>query len=176
VGALGLLVGQRPRPGLEARRVHRVGEGRDGDRPALTLEGADGVCEVALGLAQVVRLGVDLAREDLVGQLGVRAVRRVVDPRTLRRPHPEGSPGLLGRALELVVQEPSPLGSMTTAPWPASISRPAIHAWVTVFRPRGADNQGVPAAGMPDRDPHGPPARVTADRQPVARHPASAVT
>src|SRR5688500_4808175 len=27
----------------------------------------------------------------------------------------------------------SPLGSITTAPWPAAIRRPAIHAWVTVL-------------------------------------------
>ena len=48
---------------------------RDRHRPPHPAQGADGVPEVALRLAQVVRLAVGLPREELVGQLGVGAVR-----------------------------------------------------------------------------------------------------
>jgi len=62
---LGLLLGERTGPDLKALGVHGVGQHGHGDRVAHRPEAADGVAEVARGLAQVVRLGVGLAGQDL---------------------------------------------------------------------------------------------------------------
>ncbi len=94
-----------------------------------------GVPEVALGLAQIVRLGEALARERAVGDLGLAALReRVVDGLALRRPGDERARrGARGARESARAAQLSPLGSTTIAPSPRAIAFTAISDCVTVL-------------------------------------------
>jgi hypothetical protein len=127
---------------------------------------------VALRLAQVVGLGVGLAGEDLVGELGVGAVRERVVAAGPPGPDAEGPAGLAGGVLELVVRQPVALGIDRDGPVPGA-DHPAGDPRLRdrLARPVRTDDQGVPAAACADGDAHGPAALVAADGQAAAVDP-----
>src|SRR5262249_14527406 len=134
------------------------------------------VPEVALGLAQVVRLGVGLAGEDFVGELGVGAVReRVVDTRALRGPQPERAARPAGGALELGSEQAGPLGGDHDGAV-AGLGQPAGDPrWGEGLAGAGrADDERVSPAGPAGGNADGSPALVAPDGEAAPVDPPSA--
>ena len=136
----------------------------------------DRLPEIPLGLAQVVRLGELLARQRLVGDLGLGAPRvGVVGQRALGGPLQEPGASSPGGALELLAEHLVPLGVDDDRP-------------VSVLdQPRGdprlgdglagagrAHHQRVRSRALTDGDPGASPVQPASNRQPAAADPALA--
>ena len=77
----GLILGQPSHEQLEAVCVEVLDDRVKADLTIGAAQSTHDMAEVALGLAQVVRLGETLAGQHLVGDLGLAAAgERVVDP------------------------------------------------------------------------------------------------
>lgn len=136
-----------------------------------------GVAEVALRLAQVVRLSERLARQRLVRYLRVGALGvGVVGERPLRGPLEERCSRSFRGGLELVVEHAVPLrvDDDRTVPrldQPAGDPRLADR----LARPRRTQHQRVRPRLIPDGDRDGQTLLVLADDEAVFVHPALAL-
>jgi hypothetical protein len=156
------LVGNAAREQLQPARIHQLHEPRRRRDLSRRVQRSHRVGEVALRLAQVVRLGEALAGERLVGDLAGAAVAvGVVGARARRRPLEERAPGALrGGARVLAQQRGRPWGRRS--PRRAPLDRAAtISVSVTVLPDPVAPTISVwlPLSSA-ERDRDGPPARV----------------